>query len=143
MRSDPGKFLERGKLVLDQTLRGRGYTFKIVTEGTGSGGNFAVGRYEKEDRSIELHVRHALGIVIYKVGESTLKHQDLVACLGIRREEFSYPGFSDDPLEAFEHLRHDLEGPLARFLDGSEDTRFGDCARQIASDPDHFKPGLP
>ena len=141
--TDPRELLDRGRAILDEVLRERGFTFNIVTEGSGSGGNFAIGRYEKGNRSIELHVRYALGIVIYRLGDSELRHQDLVDCFKVPREDQSYPGFSDDPVEGFEHLRQDLQGPLAAFLEGTGDAQFLDYAKRVNIDPAGSKPRLP
>jgi hypothetical protein len=111
--------------------------------GSGSGGDFAIGRYIKPRRSIELHVRFVLGIVLYRIGDQELKHQDLMACLGIPRERVSYPGYSEEPTDSFRHLRMDLEGPLRGILDGSIDDGFRECVHQQALTDDRSKRWLP
>ena len=140
--TEPRELLHRGRAVLDPVLCSRGFTFRLIKEGSGSGGHFAVGRYEKPGRSIELHVRFELGIVIYRLNGSELRHQQLMDCLGVMREDQAYPGFSEDPVEGFEHLRQDLEGPLRAFVDGEEDARFLECAEEpvVTPDPERHLP---
>jgi hypothetical protein len=141
--SVPEALLIHGSAVLDSVLVPHGFAFRIVKVGTGSGGDFAVGCYEAPERSIELHVRQVLGIVIFHKGNMKLDHRDVVSCLGLDPEEVAYPGFPKSPIESFEHLRRDLVAPLAGFLDGSIDSRLAECAGVLKVDPDAFKPGLP
>ena len=126
--------------MLDPLLEPLGYRFEMNETGTSSGGNFAVGRYENGERVIELQVRHELGIVRYVLGETAVTHQHLTACLG---GEAAYPGFSDDPVDAFRHLLDDLQGPLNGVVSGTDDDRLRECAERVDNDPDSFKRGLP
>jgi hypothetical protein len=137
---DPAALLAEGRTILDPLLEPFGYEFRLVRTGSSSGGDFAVGRYETGERGIELHVRHALGIVKYIVSDRVLRHQDFMKCLG---EEASYPGFSDDPMDAFRHLGHDFEGPLRGFIGGTGDAALHECADRLAKDPGAFKRSLP
>ena len=89
-----------------------GFEFVETDDGATSGGSSASGEFRRGDRRLELHVRTSLGLVRYHFGEESLAHEDLVR--GVRAldriaEEGQYPGFSDDPMAGFRHLRHDLD----------------------------------
>lgn len=117
----PGDLLERGVAELAAVLGSAGFQFVETEEGVSSGGSFASGEFRRGDRRLELHVRSSLGLVRYHFGEESLSHQDLVR--GVRAlerisEEGEYPGFSDDPMAGFRHLRHDLDRFGGVFLRG-------------------------
>ncbi len=104
---------------LTQVLGPAGFEFIQSDEGIDARGPFASGEFLRGDRRLELHVRSSLGLVRYHFGEEALPHQDLVR--GVRAldgiaEEGEYPGFSDDPMAGFRHLRHDLDRFGAIFL---------------------------
>jgi hypothetical protein len=101
-----------------------GFVFSPGHTGTGSGGAFAAGEYRRDDRRLELHVRASLGLVRYHVGADSLSHEDFVRAVRFTTniaEEPLYPGFSSDPLKAFQHLRVDIGRFGAAFLSGSSD----------------------
>src|SRR4029079_17546195 len=108
----PGALLELGVAELAEVLGPAGFEFIQTDEGVGSGGPFASGEFLKGDRRLELHVRSSLGLVRYHFGDESLSHEDLVrgfrALEGIS-EEGQSPGFSNDPMAGFRHLRHDIE----------------------------------
>ena len=114
--------LERGAGELAEVLPG--FDFTVTGSGPSSGGPFASGEYRREDRRLKLHVRDSLGLVAYHVGEQSLAHEDLVravrAVRGVAGEP-EYPGFSQNVLEAFRHLRADLERFGSVFVSGSID----------------------
>jgi hypothetical protein len=98
-----------------------GFQFVETEEGASSGGSFASGEFRRGDRRLELHLRSSLGLVRYHFGEESLSHEELVR--GVRAlegisEAGEYPGFSDDPLAGFRHLRHDLDRFGGVFLRG-------------------------
>jgi hypothetical protein len=56
-----------------------------------------------------------LGLVSYEWDDVVVSHADYLRGLSATGE---YPGFSDDPIDSFRHLAHDLSGPLAGFVAG-------------------------
>jgi hypothetical protein len=136
-RLTPREMLDQGRAILDPVLEPLGYVFAHVAAGGGSGGSYAVGRYTTPDRAVELHCRHALGIVRYGAGGDEVDHRDWVAFVGGRS---SYPGFSDDPLAGFEHLREDLTGVCAPLVRGECDDQLHECAERLRADPAALRP---
>lgn len=86
----------------------------------GSGGEFGETAYTRENRRLELHFRYSLGLVVYHVGTVSLPHEDYMRAVLGRGGANQYPGFSEDPLDGFRHLRHDLARYWSEFLTGSE-----------------------
>lgn len=106
---------------LAEVLGPAGFQFATTADGESSGDSFAIGEFRRADRRLELHFRNELGLVRYHFGEESLSHQDYVR--GVRAldrlsEEPEYPGFSDEPMAAFRHLRHDLDRFGGVFLHG-------------------------
>ncbi len=117
----PKEILERGAAELAKVLEPAGFVFVDGGEELGSGGPAASGEFFRGDRRLEFHVRTSLGLVRYHFGDYSISHEDLVR--GVRGTERTigpseYPGFGDDPLAAFRHLRADLERFGAVFLSG-------------------------
>jgi hypothetical protein len=100
-------------------MKPNGFKFVEGPAGGSSGGNFASGEYVRDDRRLELHFRHSLGLVTYHIGELSLKHESYMRALLGRTGENKYPGFSDNPLDAFRGLSFDLEHYYSDFLSGS------------------------
>jgi len=125
-RNDPGENLRRGREILDPLLTTHGFGFVVEASGRSSGGEFASGEYVRGDRRLELHFRHSLGLVRYHVGPISMTHGDYMRALG-REGQHRYPGFSQDPLDAFRDLRSDLEAFCGDFLAGAGD-RFQEAA---------------
>ena len=123
MTTTPVEWLRQGEKILDPIFVPRGYRFELEAPLQGSGGEFAVGYYRKGDQSIELHFRWALGIVKYRIADDALDHEEYMRILGVA-DQTAYPGFSDDPLDGFRHLRSDLERFAEAFLTGKERNRF-------------------
>jgi hypothetical protein len=93
------------------------FRFRFRESGLGSGGNFACGDFVRGDRRLELHFRWSLGLVRYHVGMGSASHEAYMRELGVW-DQCQYPGFSEDPNDAFRGLAHDLN--LAEdFLAGS------------------------
>ncbi len=139
--TDPEELLKEGAEILLWTLQPCGFTFRIRRRGSGgSGGASAEGWFISGNKRLELHFRWSLGLVTYHVGNRRLGHEDYMRSLRVRHEA-AYPGFSEQPLAAFEHLSSDLTRYCQDFLlgEGKEVARFAD---EIAANPAKFK-GLP
>jgi hypothetical protein len=118
----PDETLRAGASELGAALTPHGFHFVETGLGFGSGGHFASGEFRREDRRLELHLRHSLGLVAYHLRAETLTHADFVRAVraseGIR-DRPRYPGFSEDPLDGFRHLRADLDRFGRTFTRGS------------------------
>lgn len=143
--AEPGKRpidqLRAGAEVVARVLAPHGFRFRIDTaDSRASGGPAAAGSFRAGGKRLELHFRSSLGLVTYHVGSHSLSHEDYMRCLGVRHEA-RYPGFSDDPLQAFADLASDLDRFCRDFVrgDGAEVAR---CALALQADPDRFR-GLP
>ncbi len=137
MNPDPKETLLKGVAVLEPVLHPHGFTFQLSNIGTGSGGHFASGGFSRENRILELHFRHSLGLVSYHVGNCTLDHETYLRYLG-KWQQHKYPGFSDDPLEAFCELAHDIGAFCVDFVSGSGE-QFCKFAQEHTQNPDKFK----
>jgi hypothetical protein len=117
---DVSATLQRGVEILAPALVPHGFRFEFRRTDKGSGGYFAWGEFVRGDRRLALHFRHALGLVTYHLGNDVIAHEDFMRVVlgGARTNE--YPGFSEDPLDGFRHLRHDLEKFAAPFVTGSD-----------------------
>ncbi len=111
--------LRAGCDILDAVLVPHGFQFILRDAGQSSGGDFAWGEYVRGDRRLVLHFRFSLGLVAYHAGDMHVSHDWFVRA--VRGAAGSYPGFSDDPLDGFRHLRHDLEECGGPFLHGTDD----------------------
>lgn len=106
-----------GARILERLLRPKKFKFRFRRAGKSSGGDFAWGEFVRADRRLELHFRQRLGLVRYHAGDKSASHEFYMRELGVL-DRCRYPTFSDDPLVAFEELRHDL-GFAEDFLAGS------------------------
>lgn len=134
---DPKEALLDGAKILDPVLLPKGFQFQFRKEGKGSGGNFAWGEFAREDRRLELHFRHGLGLVRYHVGDQSASHDSYMRELGVKNQ-CHYPGFSDDPIAAFRDLAHDL-GFADDFLSGSAAVLRTAAAKDAFDTADHDK----
>lgn len=121
-----------GNAVLRPVLDPAGYKLAPTDNGRGSGGTFAVARWERGTQYIELHFRWALGIVRYGWGAEAFDHAHILGALGCT--EAAYPGFSNDPTDGFRHLAVDLAGPLAELI-GPTNGRVLELARVYEPPP--------
>jgi len=109
--------LLNGAKILEPVLLPKSFRFQFREEGRGSGGSFAWGEFVREDRRLELHFRHSLGLVRYHVGDQCASHESYMRELGVL-DQRRYPGFSEDPAAAFHDLAYDI-GLADDFLSGS------------------------
>lgn len=114
----PRQTLEAGLAWLDPILVPAGFTFQIRESGAGSGGAYAWGEYVRDDRRIELHFRYSLGMVRFHAGVRSLSNEQYLKALDVPEGANQDPGFSNDPLDGFRHLAHDLRKFFGEFLDG-------------------------
>jgi hypothetical protein len=118
----PSELLERGVAELAPVMTAAGFVFVgMDTRDDESGVPSARGEFQKGDRRLELQVRRSLNEVRYHFGEDVLTHDDLVRGAGAVDRiagEAQYPGFSEDPMAGFRHLRADIEKFGATFLKG-------------------------
>ena len=94
-------------MALLAVLGPRGFSFVLRGEGQGSGGHFAWGEFVRSDRRLEIHFRLGLGQVVYHAGSTSASHEAYMQQLG-QLERCRYPGFPNDPMQAFHDLAHDL-----------------------------------
>jgi hypothetical protein len=73
------------------------------------------------DRRFEFHVRYGLGIVIYRLGSQWVSHEEYMFSVLGKPNASRYPGFSQNPLDAFSHLLDDLQDYAMDFLEGSDE----------------------
>jgi hypothetical protein len=103
----PREILLDGAKILDLVLSPKGLQFQFKGCGPSSGGDFAWGEFVRDNRWLEIHFRNSLGLVRYHIGNNSASHESYMRALGVR-DQCKYPGYSDDPLEAFRDLAHDL-----------------------------------
>ena len=127
----PSEVLLDGAKILDRVLSPKGFQFQFKGHGPSSGGNFACGEFVRDNRWLEIHFRDSLGLVRYHIGDHSASHESYMRALGVR-DQCKYPGFSDDPLDAFRDLAHDLV--LAEdFLAGSATVLLGAATEEGAA----------
>ena len=123
---EPREILLDGRAILDPVLHQHGFRFEYGGEGSGSGGPFAFGSYLNQDRKLEIHFRHSLGLVTYHFGEASIDHEAFMRVLLGKNGGNRYPGFSDDPLAGFHDLAYDLQTFADCFLNGDSE-QFMEC----------------
>jgi hypothetical protein len=127
----PREVLSKGVKVLKPLLQSKGFRFRFGREGEGSGGPFACGEFVRRDRRFELHFRGSLGLVRYHVGQDSASHESYMRELDVW-DQCKYPGFSDDPMDAFGRLAHDLTF-ADDFLDGPATVLRQAAAKEAAN----------
>ena len=118
MSADPTELMDRGAKHLKASLHPLGFVFRVVGSGESSGGPYCAAEFCYEDRRIELHYRHGLGMVRYHIGNASVSHESYVESLGVR-DQCRYPGFYDDKMEGFRCLAHDLTLIINDFVNGN------------------------
>ena len=118
-RRAPLDILHDGVEILAELLRPAGFTFVLGSVDRGSGGAFAQGSFVRTGRVLSFSVREKLGLVQYAYHGRLVSHETLMhvaAPVGAA----SYPGYSDDPLQAFRDVSADLRAYGAAFVTGSD-----------------------
>ena len=129
---NPKDNLVAGATILAPLLSSHGFSFEFREEGRGSGGCFAWAEFVREERRLELHFRHSLGLVTYHVGPLHARHESYMKELGVLGRN-QYPGFSNDPLDGFRQLANDL-GYAADFLSGNGHTLHAAALKEAEAD---------
>lgn len=132
----PRDNLIEGVKILDPFLRKNRFRFSFNKTGSSSGGEYAFGKYSKGDKVIELHYRYSLGLVSYSINNIQLSHVDYMKLLGVSQNH--YPGFSNNPLQAFRDLLYDLENYAVDFISGPG-SEFQVLAEKLRQDPGMFQ----
>ena len=117
----PIDVLRAGCELIAPVLVSDGFQFRLRDAAPSSGGHFAWGEYVRGDRGLALHVRASLGLVTYHLGDLQVPHEAFVRTVHGASGGNAFPGFSNDPLDGFRHLRHDLERYGAAFLRGTDE----------------------
>ena len=128
MEIDPVEILRQGCRILTPIFSEHHFELKQSGLGKGSGGHYSSAIYKCGPRALEMHFRHSLGLVTYHFGSMSMEHSAYMRALLGKKGGNKYPTFSDDPLEAFHCLAHDLQKYATAFLDGDE----GEFARSVA-----------
>ena len=108
-----------------------GFNFDMAGQGTSSGGPFAWGEFVRDERRLDLHFRHSLGMVRYHIRDKSASHESYMREIGLW-EGCEYPGFSADAFEAFRGLAHDL-GCAEDFTSGDATVLLRAAAKERAS----------
>lgn len=116
----PRAELEKGVEILLPIMEANGFRFVFENEGNSSGGNFSQGVFVSGNKRLELSVRWSLGCVEYQISGSSISHAEYMEAIG-KKKEASYPGFSNEPIEAFNHLLADISQYCDLFLMGSDE----------------------
>ena len=117
--------------MLDPVMIEHGFQFVPGSSGNSSGGSFASGYYQKGNRRFSFSVRYNLGCVTYYIEEDEIEHSKYMRVVGVEGE---YPGFSQEPAEAFRHLANDVKNSLSTFLKGS-DLEFRQIVQSAKANP--------
>ena len=136
----PKRALLDGVRMLTPVLEPNGFKFRLTKTGKGSGGYYAFGAFKNGTRELELHFRHSLGLVTYRIGAAELDHTSYMRLLNAHGQN-RFPGFQKNPEQSFADLKHDLSHFCEDFLSGSGE-QFRRLSSQLAQDPQMFK-GLP
>jgi hypothetical protein len=99
--------LLEGAEILGRILFPNGFKFRFGGEENGSGGKSAWGEFVRKDRRLELHFRRGLGLVRYHIRRWNASHESYMRELEAW-PQCRYPGFSEDAIDAFHELAHDL-----------------------------------
>jgi len=128
MKMTPVDMLREGCGLLEPVMRRHGFSFKEGPAGVSSGGPSASGVYVNENQKLEIHFRFSLGLVTYHFGPTSLDHESYMHALLGTNGGNKYPGFSEDPFDAFKGLASDLENFATAFLNGNFE-EFSRCVK--------------
>ena len=121
MSTQPEAVLLQGAELLKPLFSSHGFTFVEKGGSTGSGGPFVSAEFKRGDRKFEIHYRFSLGMVTYHLASQAISHEQYMCSVLGKPGMSHYPGFSNDPLDAFRHLRDDLQSYCSEFLEGTNE----------------------
>jgi hypothetical protein len=121
MLTDPETAVLQGAEILKPLFAEHGFAFSKLESGNSSGGRFASAEFKRLDRRLEFHFRFSLGIVRYYLGSESISHEEYMCSVLGKPYLSHYPGFSNNPLDAFRHLRDDLQSHCKEFLEGTDE----------------------
>ena len=133
----PEEELLNGAAILGPLLERHGFVYASGSSGKGSGGHFASGEFARGDRAVSFSVRYGLGLVEYRLGQSSISHEDYLRYSGVWGKH-SYPNFGGTVTQSFSALRSDIETHLRAFLQGT-DSEFVAILRARESEPSKFE----
>ena len=93
MKKQPIEILCEGRRVLDPVLCQHGFSFVDGPSGKSSAGPYASGAYVNGDRKLEIHYRHALGLVTYSLRREISRSRILYARSARKCRLKQIPGF--------------------------------------------------
>lgn len=137
MTFDPSNRLAEGAKLLAPVLCPHGFVFSPVMHGKGSGGYCAIGTYCRQNRSLELHYRWGLGIVLYRIDDAELDHNTYMKLLNVADQSEFMRSALDKTLDGFNRLKLDIERFGHDFLSG-DGIQFKALARRFKADPGMF-----
>jgi len=129
MATNAVESFDAGMHILSPLMEAHGFKRTAPLSGESSGGSYASAQWVRGDRVLDLHFRHSLGLVSYRVGDVSLPHEEYMWAVTGRKWSTECPRFSDDPLDGFRNLRMDLERHGASFLSGADGGFLEDIAR--------------
>jgi hypothetical protein len=118
MEEECVRIMQAGRSFLEPVLSQHDFTFHLLELGKSFGGPSAAAEYTNADRRLEFHFRFSLGLVIYHLANISLDHESYMRAMLGPNGGNKYPGFSEEPLEGFRGLAHDLSSFGAAFLTG-------------------------
>jgi hypothetical protein len=121
VNGNAAEMLQRGSALIAPLLETHGFVFNELGVGNSSGGSYASGKFQKDNRWLELHFRFSLGLISYHLGNCSMSHQDYMHSVIGKPNSGHYPGFSNDPLDGFRHLLVDLQEYGSEFLAESDE----------------------
>jgi hypothetical protein len=122
MMTNPETVLLQGAALLKPIFLERGFVFAELNSGESSGGQFSSAEFKRGDRRFEFHFRFSLGMVSYHLGSESISHEEYMCSVLGKPSVSRYPVFSNNPLDAFIHLRDDIQNHCAEFLEGTNET---------------------
>ena len=121
MSATPEEALRQGSELLMPLFAEHGFVCEQSGRGKSSGGPFAYAAFRRGDRRFEFHFRFSLGMVRYHLGSESISHEEYMCSVLGKPNLSHYPSFSNDPLDAFRHLRNDLQDYCLEFLAGTKE----------------------